>query len=96
MAIDRGDGAKEDTMVPGITDTECRMAEFRYRELLAEVDRQRRVDSVAPGLAGRVDLMASIQHCVGAIREQVRHLLAGVRTHEAADPAGAHGTVAMN
>ena len=34
-------------MVPGITDTECRIAEFRSRDLRAEAERQRLAASAA-------------------------------------------------
>jgi hypothetical protein len=30
LEIDVGAGSKEDTMVPGISDTECRIAQIRY------------------------------------------------------------------
>jgi hypothetical protein len=92
LEIDVGDGSKEDTMVPGITDTECRIAEFRYRELHAEADRQRRAASAAPVPAGRVRVMETIQRHIGAVMEQFSHLLQGVRTQEATDPAAAPGT----
>src|SRR5215212_10772722 len=32
---------KEDDMLPGISDTECRIAELRYRDLHANAERQR-------------------------------------------------------
>jgi hypothetical protein len=92
LEIDVGDGSKEDTMVPGITDTECRIAEFRYRELHAEADRQRRAASAAPVPAGRVRVVETIQRHIGAVMEQFSHLLQGVRTQEATDPAAAPGT----
>ncbi len=79
-------------MVPGITETACRIAEVRYRELHAEVDRQRRAASAAPVPAGRVRVMATIQRHLGTVMEQCSHLLQGVRTQEATDPAAAPGT----
>ncbi len=83
-------------MVPGITETECRIAEFRYRELHAEVDRQRRAASAAPIPAGRVRVMETIQRHIGAVLEQCSHLRQGVRTQQATDPAAAPGTLAVN
>ena len=83
-------------MVPGITETECRIAEFRYRELHAEVDRQRRAASAAPVPASRLRVMETIQRHIGAVMEQFSHLLQGVRTQEATDPAAAPGTLAVN
>jgi len=96
LEIDVGDGSKEDTMVPGITDTECRIAEFRYRELHAEADRERRAASAAPVPAGRVRVMETIQRHIGAVMGQFSHLLQGVRTQEAIDHAAAPGTLAVS
>lgn len=95
MESDAGDGAKEDTMIPGFTDTECRIAEFRYRERHAEADRQRRAAAAAPVPAGRVRVMETIQHHIGSVMEQFSHLLQGVRTQEARDPGAAPGAVAV-
>ena len=83
-------------MVPGITDTECRIAEFRYRELHAEADRQRRAASAAPVPVGRVRVMETFQRHIDAVMVQFSHLLQGVRTQEAMDPAAAPGTLAVN
>jgi hypothetical protein len=94
--IDVGDGSKEDTMVPGITETECRIAEFRYRELHAEVDRQRRAASGAAVPASGARVMETIQRHIGAVMEQFSHLRQGVRTQEATDPAAAPGPLAVN
>jgi hypothetical protein len=93
---DGGDGAKEDTMVPGITETECRIAAFRYRERHAEADRLRRAASAAPVPTGQVRGIETIQRHIGAVMEQLTHLLQGVRSQEATDPATAAGTLAVH
>ena len=83
-------------MVPGITDTECRIKQARYRELHAEAERQRRAASAAPVPASRARGMETIQRHIGAVMEQFSHLLQGVRTQEATDPAAAPGPLAVN
>lgn len=76
---DAGNGAMEDTMVPGFSDSECCIAEFRYQELLAEGDRQRRVAAAAsPSPASRVQVMDSIRHRTGAVMALVRQILLAV------------------
>ncbi len=82
-------------MVPGITDTECRMAEFRFRELLAEADRQRRAASAADAPENRVHVRETIHRHLAAVMEPFSHLLQGVRTRGAADPAAAPGTLSV-
>lgn len=83
-------------MVPGITDTECRIAEFRYRELQAEADRQRRAASAAPIPVSRVRVMETIGCRIGAVMAQVRHRLPGVPTQGVTDPVAAPGPLAVN
>jgi hypothetical protein len=84
---------KEDTMVPDITETACRITGLRYQELLAEADWQRRAASVP---AGRVRAIETVQHHMGAAMVQVRHLLQGVRTQESTDPTVAPGPLAVH
>ncbi len=80
-------------MVPGITETECRIKQARYR---AEAERQRLAASAVPVPAGRARVMETIQGPIGALREQFSHLRQGVRTREATDPAAAPGPLAVN
>ncbi len=82
-------------MVPGITETECRIAQSRYRQLHAEADRQRRAASAAPVPAGRVRVTETIQRRIGAVMVQFSRLQ-GMRTQQATDPAAAPGTLAVN
>jgi hypothetical protein len=83
-------------MVPGITETECRIAEFRYRDLHAEADRQRRAAAAVPVPDSRVRVMETIQRHIGTVMEPFSHLLQGVRTQQATDPAAAPGSLAVN
>jgi len=83
-------------MVPGITDTDCRIAEFRCRELHAEAEGQRRAAYAAPVAAGRVRVMETMQRRIGALMEQASQLLQGVRTQEATEQAAANGTLAVS
>ena len=82
-------------MIPGITNTECRIAEFRYGELLAEGDRQRRAASSVSVPAARFRVMETIQRYIGAGLEQVGHLLRTVRTQETTNASAAPGTLGM-
>ena len=83
-------------MVPGITDTECRIAEIRYRELHAEAERQHRSAYAAAVPTGRVGVMETMQGHVGALMELASHLLQGVRTQEASEHAAAPSTLALS
>jgi hypothetical protein len=93
--VHTGKGIKEDTMVPGITDTDCRIAQFRYREVQAEAERQRLADLAVRVPPDRVGVMETMQRHVGALTEQVSQFLQGVRTPEATEHAAAPGTLAM-
>jgi hypothetical protein len=96
MEIDERDGAKGDTMVPGITDTECRIAQFRARELRVEAERQRRAAYAAPVPSGGVRVMETMHRRFGALMEQASQLLQSVSAQEAMDHAAAPGTPAMS
>jgi hypothetical protein len=87
---------KEDIMVPGITDTECRMAELRYQERLMEADGQRRAASAVLSPANHLHVIETLLRCIGEVTEQVRHLIPGGRSHEVSDPTAAPGTLAVN
>jgi hypothetical protein len=95
LEITRIAGSKEDPMVPGITDTECRIAEFRYRELHAEADRQR-LAATACAQNDRGGVTETLQRRIGALIEQAIHLLQGEHTPEATERAAAPGTLAVS
>ena len=83
-------------MVPGITDTECRIAQFRYRELHAEAARQRRSAQAAPIHAGRVGLIETMHRHISALVERTIRVRTGLRTQEKTDRAVAHGALAVS
>jgi hypothetical protein len=92
----RINGSKEDTMVPGITETECRIAQLRFRELHAEAERQRRAANSAPSTASRASVTETMQRHIGALMEHASQLLQGVRAQEATEQAAAPGTLAVS
>ena len=57
-------------MVPGITDTECRITQFRYRELQAEAARQRPSAQAAPIDDGRVGVAETLQRDIAQLVER--------------------------
>jgi hypothetical protein len=88
---------KEDPMVPGITDTECRIAEFQHRALLAEAERQRMAASAAFVRSHRAGVMGTVQchiHTLGSRVSRVLHVQ-GVRTVEAMENNAVRGTLAV-
>jgi len=82
-------------MVPGITDTECRIAQFRSRELHAVAERQRRAAHAAP-VAGRVSVMETMHRHIGALMERSSRILTSVRTPETTEHVAAPGTLAVS
>ncbi len=82
-------------MVPGITDTECRINQARYRELHAEAERQRRAASAAVVATSRSGIMETMQRHIGAQMEQAGQLLQSVRAQKATGLAGTPGTLAL-
>ena len=83
-------------MVPGITDTDCRIAQFRYREVQAEAERQRLADLAVRVPPDRVGVMETMQRYIGALMEQASKRLQLVRTQEATERAAAPGTLAVS
>ena len=61
-------------MVPGITDTECRIAEFRYRELHAEAEGQR-LAATACAQEVRGGIAETLQSRIASLMGRSRHLL---------------------
>jgi hypothetical protein len=87
---------REDIMVPGITDTECRIAQIRYRELHAEAERQRRAAHAAPVAAGRVGVVETMHRHIGALMERSCRILTSARTPETTEHATAPGALAVS
>jgi hypothetical protein len=89
-------GSKEDTMVPGITETECRIAQLRYGELQAEAARQRQSAQIAPIDAGRVGLVETTHRNISALVEHASGILKVVPGRERTEPAAAPGALAVS
>lgn len=83
-------------MVSGFSDTECRIAEFRYRELLAEGDRQRRAASAASVPASRARVMALIGRRIGVVMAQGRQILLAALAQKATDHTTAPGRLTVH
>jgi len=83
-------------MVPGITDTECRIQQLRYWELHAEAERQRRAALAASIPSDRVGVMETMQRRMATLMEQAYHLLQGVHTQKAAEQAAIPGALAVS
>jgi hypothetical protein len=83
-------------MVPGITDTECRINQARYRELQAEAARQRRAAHAAPVSTGRVGVMETMHCQIDALMERAGQLLQSVRAQKATKLAAAPGALAQS
>ena len=82
-------------MVPGITETECRIAHSRYRELHAEAARHRRSTQVAPIHTGRVGLIETLHGNIRALMEHASGILKDLPTQEGTEHATASGTLAV-
>ena len=82
-------------MVPGITDTECRLKQLRYRELHAEAERQR-LAATACAQNDRSQVTETLQWRIATLMEQASQLLRGVRTQGAVEQAAAPGTLAVS
>ena len=89
------DGSKEDPMVPGITDTECRLKQLRYRELHAEAARQR-LAAMACAQNDRGGGTETLQRRIGALIEQAMQRLQGVHTQKVTEHVAAPGTLAVS
>jgi hypothetical protein len=96
LEIEMSRSVKEDTMVPGITDTECRIAEIRYRELHVEAERQRRSAPALLGDASRERVMETVQRHIIVLSAHARHLLQTVRPGEGLDVNSAPGPLAIS
>src|SRR5688572_14449478 len=86
LEIGMTDGSKEDPMVPGITDTECRLNQLRYRELHAEAARQRLV-AMACAKNDRDRVTATVQSRLAILMERSRHFMPHLRAAHAGDQA---------
>jgi hypothetical protein len=83
-------------MVPGITDTECRLKQLHYRELHAEAARQHLASLAVRVPPDRVGVMETMQRRIGALILRASKRLQLVRTQEATERAAAPGTLAVS
>ncbi len=82
-------------MVPGITETECRLKQLRNRELYVEAERQR-LAATACAQNDRGGVTETLQRRIATLMEQVSQLLSGARTQEATERAAAPGALAVS
>ena len=82
-------------MVPGITDTECRIKQLRNRELHAEAERQR-LAATACAQNGRGGVAETLRNRIAIHMERSRHVLHRMRAEAARDHATAPGTLAVS
>jgi hypothetical protein len=71
-------------MLPGISDTECRIAEFRYRDLRASGERQRIAAQASAPESDRLGRVALVHGQLNALVCRMSHSLHGIRVLETA------------
>jgi len=74
-------------MLPGITDTDCRIAEFRSRDLRANAERQRIAAQTSAPESDRLGPVAVVQGQLNALMRRMSHGLHGIRVLETAGAA---------
>ena len=72
-------------MLPGISDTECRIAEFRYRDLHANAERQRVAAQASVPESDRLGRVALVHGQLNALVSHMSHSLHGIRVLETAN-----------
>ena len=71
-------------MHPEISDTECRIAEFRYRDLRANAERQRIAAQASAPESGPLGRVALVHGRLNALVSRMSHSLYGIRVLETA------------
>ena len=71
-------------MLPGITDTDCRIAEFRSRDLRANSERQRIAAQASAPDSDRLARVALVHGQLNALMRRMSHSLHGIRVLETA------------
>jgi hypothetical protein len=74
-------------MLPGITDTDCRIAEFRSRDLHATAERQRIAAQASAPESDRLGRVAVVPGQLNALVRRMCHSLHGIRKLETAGAA---------
>ena len=75
-------------MLPGITDTDCRIAEFRSRDLHANAERQRISAQASAPESGRLERVALVHGQLNALMRRMSHSLHGIRVLATAGATG--------
>ena len=66
-------------MYPGLSEADCRVAEFRYQQMRVEGQHQQFVAGVRPAAAGIRPVSASLRQQAGALLVCAGHRLQGVQ-----------------
>lgn len=74
-------------MLPGISDTDCRIAEFRSRDLRATAERQRIAAQASAPESDRLGRVAVVHGQLNALVRWMSHSLQGIRKLETAGAA---------
>ena len=74
-------------MLPGISDTDCRIAEFRSRDLRATAERQRIAAQASAPESDRLGRVAVVHGQLNALVRRMSHSLHGIRKLETAGAA---------
>ena len=74
-------------MLPGISDTDCRIAEFRSRDLRATAERQRTAAQASAPESDRLRRVALVHDQFNALVRGMSHSLHGIRKLETAGAA---------
>jgi len=74
-------------MLPGITDTDCRIAEFRSRDLRANAERQRIAAQASAPESHRLGRVALVHGQLIALVRRMSHSLHGIGKLETAGAA---------
>ena len=74
-------------MLPGISDTDCRIAEFRSRDLRATAERQRIAAQASAPESDRLGRVAVVHGQLNALVRRMNQSLHGIRTLERAGAA---------
>jgi hypothetical protein len=74
-------------MLPGITDTDCRIAEFRSRDLRANAERQRIAAQASAPESDRLGRVALVHGQLNALMRRMSDSLHGIRVLEEAGPS---------
>ena len=67
-------------MYPGLSEADCQVAGFRYRQLVSEGQHQQLVSGVLPRSAETRSLLTTFQQGLGTLLVRAGHRLRGVNT----------------